>query len=525
MKRLFNKATQARGSFPWVYSLIPLLLVPLVTIPLLRPVWENDFFLHLQLGKDILANHRLTGNPNWLYGPNRSGWVTTMAVPEVLMYLIYHYFGFIAFTILEVLAGLLLIPIFFLSIKFLAPKSLTLGAIRVGILIGAFAILIYSSYILPRPQTVSLLFFPIICLWLINMAVEGRAPKTIPATILIIVWTWFHGYSLLVAPLLLISAFVYIFGNYLMKTDSLDNGAKLAFQKILSNWKIYLILAIAPIFNPIGYKYWISSLNIRQASSKLISEWAFPTLDNKAILMVLSAITLWFAASLLQIFSLKANKNPSIIIRKIILSIVQEGLLLLGSLVTLAQTQRTAVLLIPLFYLILARRSMRAFDSNKEFRLKGFNNNRNKYIILSLTGLMVISLIVNNILGNPNLGKISQEQVPLKIFSAMKGTPGEHRIIISYNISSTLIPYVPNAKVSIDGRTDKFGKSGALNYVRCIGRGMGCDKILKLYPGSTDAVLSNKDKVLKILEDKGWTVKMKVKTGKLYYIWLQAPKE
>jgi len=37
---------------------------------------------------------------------------------------------------------------------------------------------------------------------------------------------------------------------------------------------------------------------------------------------------------------------------------------------------------------------------------------------------------------------------------------------------------------------------------------MGWDKILKHYPGSTDAVLSSKDKVAKILEDKGWMIKV-----------------
>ena len=523
MKIARDLIDRTRFTSGWVYGLIPIILIPIVALPLLRPVWENDFFLHIQMGRDILAHHRLSGDPNWLYGPTRPNWVTTMAVPEVLMYLVYHFFGFIGFTILEVTAGLLLIPIIFSCVKYLAPKPLTVGSVKVGSIVASLIIVFYSWSILPRPQTISLLLFPIVCLWMIELATNGRAPKLIPSSLLIIVWTWFHGYSLLVAPLLILAAFCYIFGFFIVEKKSRLASSKTALIKILRQWRVFLALMIAPVVNPIGYNYWLTSIRVRTASSHLISEWQKPNLHNDAFLGILSLIGFWFAVALWHWFSIRNRGKEDLLLKMVSISIIREGLLIFTALLILAQTRRTSILLIPLVGLLLARRAMFTFSDTPERVMDRWKSKGSRRLALLTTGLLAVTILSFNGSGLGGIGAFSQEQAPLKIFSAMNNVSGEHRVLISYNISSTLIPYVHNAKVSIDGRTDKFGDSGALEYYKCIKAKLGCGEILSLYKDSTDAVLSNKDKVVDILKHRGWTVKMTVKTGSLNYLWLQAP--
>ena len=527
MEHLKELTSKLRNASRWTYFLAPLFILPLIVIPLLKPVWENDIFLHNQMGKEILAHHRLGGNPNWLYGSatQDKGWVTTMMVPEVLMYLIYHFLGLIGFTVIELLAGLALIPIMFFSINHLAPKPLSIGSIRVGATVGSLLIVLYSFYITPRPQMISLLIFPVVCLWLIKMATDGVAPKLIPATLLVMIWSWFHGYSLLVAPLLFVAALSYILGTYL--TEKLFGGelTRKALTQILDQWKIFIFLAFAPLVNPIGYKYWVASLHIRRASINIVSEWKTPSLNDKNLLMILSIMALWLAVALYHWFSINKVEIPLIIKQKILLSFTREALLIIGSTIVLIQSRRTALLLFLLLSLILIRRAMLAFNDSGEKTSDRWKSGNSKRLAYSLTILIVSALILTSTLGASSLGKLSEDKVPLRIYSAMNKVPGEHRVLISYNISSTLIPYVSNARVSIDGRIDKFGPSGAYGYFACITNGIGCVKMLKFYSDSTDAVLNSNDRVVSILESRGWKIRLMVKSGAINYLWLKAPKQ
>lgn len=487
----------------------------------LHPVWENDFFLHIRMGQDILSHHRLTGDPSWTFGPHVP-WLTTMAVSEVLMTLIFNYFGFVGFVILQVLAGLALIPIFWICIGKLAPRPMTASSVRIGSAIGIFLLIVYSQGISARPQTISLLLFPFISLFAIRLATLGKAPRVLPIALMTLFWTWFHGYSLLVGPMLVIASCAYLGGAWMARGMLPENAVKVAWLKIRKQWLAILLPFLVPLFNPIGFNFYVSSWNIRKSSSKLISEWLPFSPYSYAFLFfsIIFLIFLWVLFSSIHIFVSK--KKASLAMR---VEIAREGLLLFGSYAVLAQSTRTAFLLVPLIGLLVAHRGMRVARYQQTYSWEKWESRRQKKTIFSIVSLVLVSIISFSLITRPDMGRLSNSEVPLGIYKVMNATPGQHRVLVSYNISSTVLSFVKNASTSIDGRTDRYGNNGARAYFLMCRIGKNWKTTLAQYPNATDAILIKTNTLVKILSSQGWTEKMHEVNWKYNYIWLIAPKK
>lgn len=105
-----------------IWSLIVWAWMTLLAFSQIKPLWENDFYIHIRMGNDILAHHRLTGNPSWVYGTGHVAWRTTMAIPEVLMALAYRVGGNTIFSLMMLVASLLILIIVWKTLRLLMPQ-------------------------------------------------------------------------------------------------------------------------------------------------------------------------------------------------------------------------------------------------------------------------------------------------------------------------------------------------------------------------------------------------------------------
>lgn len=170
----------------------------------------------------------------------------------------------------------------------------------------------------------------------------------------------------------------------------------------------------------------------------------------------------------------------------------------------------------------MTKRLMLVFNNRKSFSWEYWNPNKGKnvpYIIISALTFIILTI---SLIQNPLAWHFTGNRVvPVSLYEKMAKVEGEHRVLMTYNISSTLIPYVPRAQIALDGRTDKYGSDGSLKAWNCMRRGVGCDEVLKKYPNSTDAFLRNKDKLVRILVKQGWVIKGEsIIDSKNKYIWL-----
>lgn len=486
----------------------------------IRPLWENDFYLHLRMGNDILAHHRLTGDPSWVYGTAHVSWKTTMAVSEVLMALAYRYGGYPIFAVFLMFASVLILVIIWKTLRLLIPQKVSPVAFRVIFIACIFLSTWMNTFFLPRPQTISLLLMPILALWGIRLALYGRLPRIILLVPVTIVWVCLHGYGLLILPLLLASSLAHLAGSLLAGKNLRLQTLSLSWSRVRRNIPALIAVALATLVNPLGFNIYTTSLRIRSASNTFILEWVAPSTTSFPYILFLVVSSLWVSSAFYFLY--KKWRAPGNMV-----SVGREGFLILFIAFALASSLRTLEIVVLFISLIAINRFTRALSYNVPLKEWETWHNHKGLEIFKISIIALVTLTwISVILTNHSIDSMGTNEIPVKIFQEINAVPGHHNILIDYNISSTPLAYVKDASTAVDGRTDENGRYGSRDYA-LMSKGLAKDwkMIFARYPGSTDAVFQSKDKIVKLLIDEGWKVvdTEQLQGEKSPYQWLTPP--
>lgn len=159
------------------WGLIAWLTVPLAAVLALGPVSEVDLYWHIRMGADILANGRLTGDPAWTFGPTVGEWVTTQAVPEVLLHWIYEGGGWPALLLLRIALGVAVTVSVILATSSVLSGRPRLVVDRAVALVAIVTTLALNGFVQERPQTLSLVILPWVGVLLLRVMYADRWPR------------------------------------------------------------------------------------------------------------------------------------------------------------------------------------------------------------------------------------------------------------------------------------------------------------------------------------------------------------
>ena len=486
----------------------------------IRPLWENDFYLHLRMGNDILAHHRLTGDPSWVYGTAHVSWKTTMAVSEVLMALAYRYGGYPIFAVSLMFASILILVILWKTIRLLIPQKVSPIAFRLIFISAVFLSTWMNTFFLARPQTISLLLMPILALWSIRFALYGKLPRIILLVPFTIFWVCMHGYGLLILPLLLASGVAHMAGSLFASKGLRLKFLSLSWNRVKRNIPAFFAIALATLVNPLGFGIYTTSLKVRAASNTFISEWVAPSVTSFSYIMFLVVSALWVMLSAVFLYKKGSPSNNKV-------AVAREGFLILFITFALASSLRTLEIVILYISLILINRLTRTFTNETTTRhwetLRSAKSS--EYLKIGIIVLVTLTW-VSALLTTHSIYSMGKNEIPVKIFKEINSVSGHHKILIDYNISSTPLIYVQDASTALDGRTDENGPHGSRDYAM-MSKGLLKDwkTVFNRYPGTTDAVFQSKDKIVSLLIGEGWKVKdtEKIPGEKAPYEWLTPP--
>lgn len=525
-----------------IWSLIVWAWMTLLAFSQIKPLWENDFYIHIRMGNDILAHHRLTGNPSWVYGTGHVAWRTTMAIPEVLMALAYRVGGNTIFSLMMLVASLLILIIVWKTLRLLMPQRISEGVVAILAITSMMVAIWMGTLFLPRPQTLSLLLFPILILWSIRFAQYGCLPKRIVLIPFTIFWVCFHGYGLLVFPILAAGGVAHILPTLILKGEERRRTFNLAVKRVKKHSLTLLLLLASTLVNPLGFGIYLASLKIRSGSHTLIQEWVTPSPTSNVYRVFLLLMILWLLTSILsmqkQSFSSAAK-----------MSVGRDGALLLLIGFAFIDSVRTFDLLLIFMTYITFNRIVRTFwprgDTSLEknllysfrpqfvlnrYRKRQFAHVGNRKLVTSIKVGVIATIIWAwgvALANGTDLSTMGRNVIPVKLYLAISAIPGHHNILISYDISSTALAYVSNASTSLDGRVDENGLHGSQDYVHMTNGKSNWKEILIRYPHTTDAIFLKNDKIATLLQSRGWTLRGSEKTlvGGAVYKWLTPPKK
>lgn len=510
-----------------IWSLALWIWVVPLALGRLQPLWENDFYLHIRMGNDILAHHRLTGDPAWVYGSGHTPWRTTMAISEVLMALAYRIGGNTIFSLMMLAATLLIPFILWKTLRLLLPQRNSKSILAILAITSIATGTWMTTLFLPRPQTISLLLFPCLIVWVIQFAHYGRLPSRkllIPFTIF---WVCFHGYGLLVAPLLLAAGVAHLLAPLALQGGNRRRLLTLAYQRIKSNALTLALVLLATLVNPLGFGIYTASLKIRTGSHGFILEWLMPSSHSDVYVIFLILLSTWLLASIRFISTHNFSASAKVIV-------IREGVLLLIAILAFVESVRTFDLLLLLTIYIAVNRVIRTFFSSSASAIRASLKKRkasdlkNQKLgsIIKLAVVITIILSWTSALSNGNnLSTMGRDYIPTKLYLDINSVPGHHNVLIAYNISSTVLVYIPDASTSLDGRVDENGISGSKDYTDMLLGKSKWKQVLSRYPGTTDAILVKKDKITKLLLASGWVLRDSQKTvaDNTVYAWLTPP--
>lgn len=478
-----------------VWTFFPPLLLLLGAAWAIRGVSETDVYWHILMGQDILLHLRLTGDPSWVFGPGDDTWQTTQWVSEVALYLAYDSLGWLGIVILRLLLLLGLAVSLYFAIRAAVSPSLRGSKLNMVVTLIGIPLLMASPFMaMERPQAVSLILLPWIGLYALRLLYTGQWPRWWAIGLLCVVWAWFHGAVLIVAPILA--------GAFFVRCTVLR--VKPTIRTLREGLLVIAAVAIAPALGPLGFGYYRQAYLIQQASSEVILEWLPSKTTEIAFISWVALLALWAFGSL-KSWRATAGRIPK--------PIVLEGvwlLLLLGlSLVAYRYIPVAILIAAPL----IARRLALSLASRPVPKPL-------------LPRWWVVALIcfasALTITGAwPTLSNVNpvREGSPERAWAALRDAQGERRVLVFYNISgATLIMTRPGVSVGIDGRTDRYGDL-IPKYLELASGKYGWQDTFTDYADATDALILKESALREHLIEMGWT--LMCEDGD--YAWLSAP--
>lgn len=466
---------------------------------LLGPISETDLYWHLLMGADILHTGRLTGNPNLTFGPHQD-WQTTQSVSEVLMYLWFQWTGWAGFVAARIVAGALLAGVTIWAVATLIPRTLTRFRLWVAVALAASCLSWVS--VQERPQAISFILLPILGVALLRALHTGRFPNLLLVFAVTMVWGWFHGAALMVAPLF---GFVWLVRMVLGRT-------RWAVPSVSShgNWWGLLVAVSAflgTLVNPIGWHIYQQASAISQSAGAIITEWErpFPNYPVTGIAPLL-LLALW----LLSAWALR-HRN-AVPVRALIL----DALFLLPLAVYAETANRAVPVVILLVIPLVGRRLCQTLSLYWKRPLPSVGR---KFALPVAAVLAVIGIGLS--VGAVANAEPLDETMPARILSGLADTTDKRYVIGDYNLTGRIqLLTQPKVRTALDGRADRYSVETLYNYYRLMRAYPTWRAILETdYAESTDFVGPADSLVVPKLQSLGWKTACVDGTT----IWLIAP--
>jgi hypothetical protein len=494
-----------------------------LTFTAVGPVWENDVFFHVRLGQWILAGGDPAGDPGWLFGPTAGqGWVNTMAPAEAVLALLHRWGGWPAVALIQVLAPAALLAGTWWAVSSTTVRSASPVPARLAAVITLTAVVLVSPQLTIRPQTWSLVFMAVLSATLIRVAVTGRFPAAVPTAVAVWLWSCWHGYGLLVAPLMGLAAVAHVVAVTLTTPAGRVGAAAATMRRLVrGGWAPVGAAFAVTFFTPAGAGLWSSAAAIREVATAVSPEWQRPELSDYITLALLGLLGVW------GFVAWRTWRAGSA--RGVRRAVIAEAVLLVGWVLLGASTYRMMLLVLVLATVVVASRAARfaaqqlAGSARRWETLPAGSRWTQLPVALALCGVVVLGIHVPQI-------QVSTSQVPVALYRQLAAQPGSRLVLIDPKISSSPPAFVPEGKVvtSVDGRLDLFGREVMVDYLTMLQTQPGWQQTLARYREATDAILQVRTPLTGELLASGWTPRGEYhgwvdQTGPVTWVWLTSP--
>lgn len=247
--------------------------------PSLRAINDFDSFVHVEMGREILTRHRLTGIGTWWLGVPAPDWKTSQWLSEVLMALTVDTWGW---------RGLVLARYAVAAAIFVVVAVTLLRRTPAAIAVPVFAMttMCLGTALQDRPQTLSLLavagLSPVVAA-LPRWVRSGRRPPYLGIALACLLWAQLHGLWVVTTA---------AFGVALV--GALLDGAR---GRALLPYAGCVAATLAGVLNPYGPLSFLLPLTLRNAAGGILAEWEPTTLSRPSSLglagLVVLIVTAW----------------------------------------------------------------------------------------------------------------------------------------------------------------------------------------------------------------------------------------
>ncbi|MGZ4602392.1 MAG: hypothetical protein ACXV0U_02205 [Kineosporiaceae bacterium] len=219
------------------------------------PINDIDSYWHVQIGREILQRHTLSGLGGQWLGASAPSWRTSQWLSEVGMYLAVDRFGWLALPVLRLLTACALFAVY--AVTLVRRRQPVASFIVLVILVIGMETLLQD-----RPATISLVFVALLAAACERLWTTGRRPPPAAVALATLVWAQFHGLWVL-AP----AAFLLVAIGGLLDRRRAPAGQ-------VRGALVSGAASMTGILNPQGLVSFLLPIRFRNSAGIRISEWA-----------------------------------------------------------------------------------------------------------------------------------------------------------------------------------------------------------------------------------------------------------
>jgi len=236
-----------------------------VLVVLCRRVGDPDFWWHMQVGSLLVDHGRLLSHEQFTYTVAGRPWYDQEWGSEVIGWLIFHWGGFLAFSLAY--TAVTWLGFWFIWRRIAAERVPALIAGACLVIAGLAGILVWG----PRSQMIS---FTLTCLTLywVEEFLRDRNHHLYFLPLVMVVWANLHGgfvYGLAVVGLAAVTESV------LWAVSPGDTSHR---RRSLRLWAVLIACGVAGLVNPITFNAYLAAIRVQTSSvqQSFIAEWHSP---------------------------------------------------------------------------------------------------------------------------------------------------------------------------------------------------------------------------------------------------------
>lgn len=493
---------------PW--NILPVLALCIATLPFLTaPLVENDMFIHIMMGRDILEHGRLTGDPGWTYGTVDESWVTLVQWPtQVLMAWGWDFAGAGFFVAMRaVLMGVFVMGVFWAGYELAGSRRTSVEASRIVSVAVVVSAALMSPFIVARAQSIALAFTPLLAVWFVRALTTGSVGKRwwlVPLATWALVWG--HGTALLVAPLLAVAGAIWW-------ATRPRHFCRSVWRRLAGLAGVIALTAVVPALTPIGWRVWERAWKIREVSEGWIVEWSPIGLFSIESVYVVVLLPI-MAMAVTSLWKAGSHKGSSYRRHAVAVALASVALLGVGAI-----QQRNFVVMIPLLLLMSCAAIIRGAPP---LRLQKFESRASQGGYLpGMTIILAGFTCMFAVLGGA-FASLDTEARPILLAQrmAIADGAGERNVFAAMHVAAIVPFYSPADRVAIDARLDRYPRKTLLDAYHLIYKPTpGWEEDLdEHFPGTTDLLLDVSTPLAELARDSDhWRVRDQVGA----WIWIE----